>query len=82
MEVDGIDKADIFDEYFDDTPKLTNYEKIKNMSINEMAEIFNRKYCEECAYKEMNFDNWKDCDVNCWANPTNEYYKKWLESEE
>lgn len=54
---------------------MNNYEKIKNMSVDEMAEIFNRKYCEECAYKEMNFDNWKTCDVNCWANIKNEYYK-------
>lgn len=39
----------------------TNYEKIKAMSIDEMAEAFNRKYCEECAYKEMNFNDWRDC---------------------
>ena len=56
----------------------TNFDKIKNMNVDEMAEVFNRKYCEECAYKEMNFDNWKDCDVNCWANIQNGYYKKWL----
>ena len=47
-----------------------------------MAEVFNRKQCEDCAYKEMNFDDWKDCDVNCWAHIKNGYYKKWLESEE
>ena len=56
----------------------TNFERIKNMNVDEMAEIFNRKYCEECAYKEMNFDNWEDCDVTCWANIKNGYYKKWL----
>ena len=56
----------------------TNFEKIKNMNVDEMAETFNRKYCEECAYKEMNFDNWKDCDATCWANIQNGYYKKWL----
>ena len=55
-----------------------NFERIKNMNVDEMAEIFNRKYCEGCAYKEMNFDNWKDCDVTCWANIKNGYYKKWL----
>ena len=40
---------------------ITNYQKIKKMTVDQMAEIFNRKFCEECAYKEMNFDNWKDC---------------------
>ena len=48
------------------------------MNVDEMAEEFNRKFCEECAYKEMNFDNWKDCDATCWANVQNGYYKKWL----
>ena len=38
MGLDGIDKADIFDEYFDDDkPKQTNYEKIKSMSVDEMT---------------------------------------------
>ena len=38
MGVDGIDKADIFDEYFDDDkPKVTNFEKIKAMDIYDMA---------------------------------------------
>ena len=60
---------------------MNNYERIKQMSIEEMAEVFNRKYCEECAYKEMNFDNWEDCDAHCWANITNKYYLKWLESD-
>lgn len=42
MGVDGIDKADIFDEYFgDDKPKITNFEKIKAMNIDEMAEWLN-----------------------------------------
>ena len=56
----------------------TNFDRIKKMNIDEMAEVFNRKYCEECAYKEMNFDNWKDCDANCWAHIQNNYYKNWL----
>lgn len=60
---------------------MNNYEKIKQMSIEEMAEEFNRKVCEECAYKEMNFDDWKDCDLNCYAHIKNGYYKQWLESE-
>jgi hypothetical protein len=59
---------------------MTNYEKIKKMTVDEMAEIFNRKYCEECGYVQY-FDNWKDCAVICWANISNNYYKKWLLSE-
>ena len=44
MGVDGIDKADIFDEYFNDNkPKVTNFEKIKAMDIDEMAEWLNRR---------------------------------------
>ena len=35
---DGIDKADIFDEYFDDDkPKITNFQKVKAMDIDEFA---------------------------------------------
>lgn len=60
---------------------MNNFEKIKTMILDEMAEVFNRKFCEECAYKEMNFDNWQDCDANCWANIKNDYYKQWLQAE-
>lgn len=45
---------------------MNNYEKIKNMSIDEMAEVFNGKFCEECGCAEYFDDN---------------YYKNWLESE-
>lgn len=62
---------------------MNNFEKIKQMNIDEMAKTFNKKYCEECAYKEMYFDDWKSCDADCWAHINNDYYKKWLlESEE
>ena len=57
---------------------MNNFEKIKQMSVDEMAEIFNRKFCEECAYKEMNFDDWKDCDAICWAHISNNHYQQWL----
>lgn len=60
---------------------MNNYEKIKNMTLKEMAEVFNKKYCEECAYKEMNFDNWQNCDADCWAHPNRKYYLNWLEEE-
>jgi hypothetical protein len=38
MGSDGIDKADIFDEYFDNKPKITNFQKVKAMNIDEFAE--------------------------------------------
>lgn len=62
---------------------MNNYEKIKAMSIDEMAETFNRKYCEECGYRDTPFsdDDWQYCSENCWAHPANKYYKQWLESE-
>jgi len=61
--------------------KMNNFEKIKSMTIEEMAEVFNRKQCEECAYHEMNFNNWRECDADCWAHPKNNYYLKWLKEE-
>ena len=54
--------------------RMTNYEKIKSMTIDEMAEFLCHGDfdCEKCAYK----DNKKGCkdEVN--------RYKKWLEAEE
>ena len=84
MGVDGIDKADIFDEYFDDDkPKQTNYDRIRNMSIDEMAQMFDElninclsstdclagECCERLSKTE--------CINNC-IKP----FKQWLESEE
>lgn len=60
---------------------MNNYEKIKAMTLDEMAQVFNEKYCEECAYKDMNFNDWKDCDADCWAHIKNGYYKQWLQQE-
>lgn len=52
---------------------MTNYERIKSMTIDEMAEFLCHGDfdCEKCAYK----DNKKGCkdEVN--------RYKKWLEDE-
>ena len=70
-------KADIFDDYFDnDKPKkLTNYERIKNMTIEEMAELLTFWECDNCcAYGEM-----EDCladDKGCYNG-----IKKWLKNE-
>lgn len=58
------------------TKKMTNYERIKNMTVEEMAEFINEVTtafnCEFCAYCE-------DCpaDDNCCARGM----KEWLESE-
>lgn len=59
---------------------MNNYEKFKNMSVNEMAKTFNRKICEECPYyKDMNFDKWEYCDATtCWLNIKKGYCKQWL----
>ena len=57
MGVDGIDKADIFDEYFDDDkPKKTNYEKIKSMSVDEMAELLSEKLVKLHIKKDVIWD--------------------------
>lgn len=36
----------------DEKPRITNYEKIKNMTVDEMAEyLFNRAGCSFCVYE-------------------------------
>lgn len=53
-----------------------NYEKIKNMSIEEMAKVFQQKQCEECHYQEGN----EVCqEVECWVN--GDTYLNWLQQE-
>ena len=53
---------------------MNNYERIKNMSIDEMAELLNNQECETCcAYADS---------INC--NGDNDCFtgiKQWLESE-
>lgn len=65
MGVDGIDKADIFDEYFDDDkPKITNFEKIKAMDIDEMAEWLGMvSYCN-CGEDTVDeYRSWLESEV-------------------
>ena len=50
---------------------MNNYERIKNMSIDEMAEFLNNKDCDSCGYKG------DDCSYDCFIG-----IKSWLESEE
>ena len=83
MSIDGIDKADIFDEYFDDDkPKITNFQKVKAMDIDEfakwmaMSDIFyevQRKTLFESIEKD-----WTP--VQATLNNIHEF-KLWLESE-
>jgi hypothetical protein len=46
---------------------MTNFEKIKNMSVNEMTEFFAKH--QMCSVYNI-------CEYEC-----NECFKKWLESE-
>lgn len=59
---------------FDEQPKITNYEKIKNMTVDEMAEwLPNRAGCCFCIYE---FE--QDCNqaIGCKGG-----IKQWLLSE-
>ncbi len=58
----------------------TNYERIKNMTIEEMAKLLTQLQCQECGYT----DNWKECNqIGCWCHKNNGYksYQQWLEAE-
>lgn len=58
----------------------TNYEKIKNMTVDEMAKQLGELYCAECGWQ----DNPNGCDqIDCWCHKSNGYsdYKQWLLSE-
>ena len=53
---------------------MTNYEKIKAMSIEEMAEMFAEKILPKaCQGCQINCDGYDTCEVACY---------KWLLSEE
>ena len=55
-----------------DKKEITNYEKIKAMSIDEMAKIFAKNgYCEFCKLKEA-----QTCDMPCEQG-----VRQYLESE-
>ena len=54
---------------------MTNYEKIKQMTIDEMAEFIKHCDCEtSCAFEVACWYGDKDCDCNNGI-------KQWLESE-
>lgn len=65
----------------------TNYEKIKNMTVEEMAEIFKKAFddnieqfgCGSCInYNTHHYPN--DCE-DCYWLPIGTSVKQWLESE-
>lgn len=50
---------------------MTNYDRIRNMSLEEIVEFINKNYkCRKCAYYN------KCCDSNCESG-----IKLWLETE-
>ena len=50
---------------------MTNYEKIKNLSIEEMADFMNEMDLNPCGH----------CNGECEILSCIERYKEWLESE-
>lgn len=59
---------------------MNNYERIKTMTVDEMAEFLTKELCEDCGYT----DNWQSCtQIGCWCHKNNGYqtYKQWLMSE-
>ena len=62
-----------YEDYFDDREelrKLTNYDKIRNMTLDEMAEFLDTPDCYYC--KVENCDDYDDC---------KEALIKWLQQE-
>lgn len=49
---------------------MRNIDRIKNMTVNEMAELLNNKDCDQCAYKG------DECGYNCLIG-----VKEWLQQE-
>lgn len=62
--------------------KMTNFEKIKGMSTEELAEIFENKVssfdCDVCSSKYAGTDCCKESSCKQFAR---EWIKEWLESE-
>ena len=52
---------------------MNNYEKIKNMTLDEMAEFLDRKSNHECCYHHYN--------GSCIGHDCIDGVKQWLESE-
>lgn len=52
---------------------MNNYERIKAMTLDEMAEFLDRKSNHECCYHHYN--------VSCIGHDCKDGIKQWLESE-
>ena len=56
---------------------MSNFEKIKQMNIEELAGLFKQKQCEECPYQP----DWQECEqLDCWVK--GDTYLNWLKSDE
>lgn len=63
------------------TNKITNYERIKAMSIEEMVNFINRLRTSYCKYIERRF-NCKGCFIEKLCDLPLSKTRQWLESEE
>ena len=60
---------------------MNNFEKIKNMTLDELAEFLTLLQCRECQYES----DYKNClNKACWCHPQNgfESYKQLLIDDE
>ena len=80
---DGINKAEIFDEYFDDDkPKITNFQKVKAMNIDEFAQWMARSDIFYEVQRKTLFESIEKDWTPVQATLNNIYeFKLWLESE-
>ena len=56
---------------------MNNYERIKQMTVDEMAKELTELMCKDCGYQ----DNWQECEqIGCWCHANNGYqsYGEWL----
>lgn len=60
---------------------MNNFEKIKNMTLDEMAKFMTELLCQECDYIEGDYHNCNQ--IGCWCHKNNGYltYKQWLQAE-
>ena len=69
-----------YEDYFDERQdeKLTNFQKIKSMSLDEMANFLPMagEYCEVCIFRYSPLCTEKSEDMNCTRT-----IKKWLQEE-
>lgn len=59
---------------------MNNYERIKQMTVEEMAELLTYapiSSCDDCPYKGNCLDLYLDIDIDCPAI-TEAYFKNWL----